>query len=175
MSCEGFGSEPTFLDRLSILFSTPLLLASLAEHQRHKNVAANSCGNKKTWVSTGINYEVSPNAVYQAAHLRERTSREVYKHVVCPRQFALRFIHLTLQSRAGLCLSHLISSPFDQNRIFHCTDIYRIHRGRASQKVPVKSCSPSAVPTSQPTKRQDLGWLVQVFVGRGLRHSSRRS
>ena len=32
---EGFGGEPTFLDRLNILFPTPLLIVSLAEHLKH--------------------------------------------------------------------------------------------------------------------------------------------
>ena len=38
-------------------------------------------------------------------------SREAYKDVLYPQQLALRFIPLTLQNRAGLCLGHLISSP----------------------------------------------------------------
>ena len=32
---EEFGDEPTFLDRLNILFPTPLLIVSLAEHLKH--------------------------------------------------------------------------------------------------------------------------------------------
>jgi hypothetical protein len=38
-------------------------------------------------------------------------SRETYKYVLYPRQFTLRLIHLTLQSREDLCLRHSISSP----------------------------------------------------------------
>lgn len=54
--------------------------------------------------------EVSLNAFCQAAHLRDRISREAYKYVLYPWQFALQYIHLTTQSRAGLCLRQLISS-----------------------------------------------------------------
>lgn len=52
--------------------------------------------------------EEYPNAFYQAAHLRKRTSGEVYKYVVCPRQSALRFIHLTAKS------SRLVSEALDK-------------------------------------------------------------
>jgi hypothetical protein len=49
------------------------------------------------------------------AKLVSDRSREVYKYVPYPRQFALQSIQLTLQSRAGLCLVHLISSPLSSS------------------------------------------------------------
>jgi len=45
--------------------------------------------------------EVSFNAFYQAMHLRDRMSREDYKYVLYPQQFALQFDHLTTQTRAS--------------------------------------------------------------------------
>jgi hypothetical protein len=41
--------------------STRLLLASLADHPKAKYVAANSCGKKRTWVSTGPNLHRCPS------------------------------------------------------------------------------------------------------------------
>ncbi|KAL2698230.1 hypothetical protein AAEP93_010940 [Penicillium crustosum] len=85
--------------------------------------------------------EVPLNAFYQAEHLRNRMSREVYKYVLYPRQFALRFIHLTAKS------SRLVSEPLD-----------KIHHGPASQTVPVRdnALSRLTVPTSQPIKETRL-------------------
>lgn len=46
---------------------------------------------------------------------------------------------LTLQNRAGLCLSQLISPlPLTQYWTFYCIDIYKLLRGPASQTVPVR-------------------------------------
>ena len=41
------------------------------------------------------------NVCSLAEHVRDR-SREVYKYVLSPQQFALQFYHLAMQSRAGL-------------------------------------------------------------------------
>lgn len=71
-------------------------------------------------------------------------SREVYKYVLYPRQFALHFDHLTTQSRAGLVPEALDKfSPLIEQWNFYCTDIYRIHRGPASQTVHVRDVIPS--------------------------------
>lgn len=122
--------------------------------------------------------ELSLNAFYQAEHLRNRRSRVVYKYVLYPQLFAPQFIHLTTQSRAGLCRRQLISSsPLNQNRYFHCTAIYRIHRGPAARQCLGKillSAHPLCQPASR-SKRQDSGWLVQVSMQRCLRYSSRLS
>jgi hypothetical protein len=60
-SREGFNSQPTFLDRLSILFlNTTLARRSHWASQGIRNVAANNCGKKKTWVSTGLNQKSCP-------------------------------------------------------------------------------------------------------------------
>lgn len=92
------------------------------------------------------------------AQLVTGRSREAYKYVLWPWQFALRFIHLTAKS------SRLVYEPldkfflFDPELKFHYTDIYRIHRGPASQTVPVRdnALSRLAVPNSQPIKETRL-------------------
>jgi hypothetical protein len=123
--------------------------------------------------------EVSLYAFYRAEHLRNRRSRKVYKYVLYPRQSALQLIHLTPQSRAGVCLRHSISSsPLNQNRYFHCTDIYRIHRGLASKTVPVNEVvfSRSTVLTSPPIKDTRLRLAgPSVYAKMSLCHSSRLS
>lgn len=58
----------------------------------------------------------------------------------------LLYNFLTLQSRAGLCLSHLISPlPLTQYWIFYCIDIYKLLRGPASQTVPVRDLISNAL------------------------------
>ena len=71
------------------------------------------------------------NVCSLAEHVRDR-SREAYKYVLFPQQFVLQYYHLATQSRAGL----RFEAPDKFFPLtywnFHCTDIYRLHRGPTS-------------------------------------------
>lgn len=89
--------------------STRLLLVSLTKHPKAKDVAAYNFGRKKTRISTGLSYGGVPQHFLPNRALTNQKSWVVYKYVLYPRQIALQLTHLTLQIRAGLYLSHLIS------------------------------------------------------------------
>jgi len=136
---EDINSGTTFLDRLSILFlNTTIVRVSRWASKGIKNVAANSRGKKKTWVSTGLNYEVCP-----ALSTKQRTyatgwSEKLINTSSNPTNLLCNLITWPPEVEQALCLSHLISSsPLVQYWNSHCTDIYRIHSG-SSQTVPVR-------------------------------------
>ena len=120
-------------------FSTPLLLVSLTEHLKASKMSPQIVAVKRRHGFQQASIRIGVlQCLLPSKHLRNRRSREPYKYVPCALQFALQFIHLTTQSRAGLCPRHSIGYPLWSSTKIRCTDFYRIHHGPASQTVPVR-------------------------------------
>ena len=141
------------------LFSTPLLLVSLAEHVKATKMSLQIVAVKE---AMGLNRPqsggVSFNASYQVGKWQKPRSLQIrpLPPAICSTIYSLD------SAKSSRLVSDALDkfSPLIEYWNLYRTDIYRIHRGLANQTVPVRDVSPSrlTVPLTPADQRYKI-WV----------------